>query len=116
MRQFVRFIPFLTLFNSLFALAGNVNVYSYASGSVTTSAYTILWASTPVSASHLEICDTSGHLLKIAVGATGSEFDIATVVVSGCIVIPIYVLKGTQLNIKAIDATASTGYNTVSLF
>lgn len=95
--------------------AGNVNSYSYAAGSVLTSAYTVLWSSTPVSSGSLQICDTSGHLLKIAKGATGSEIDICTVQVSGCVVVPLYLPSGTQLNIRAIDATASTGYNTIGL-
>lgn len=106
----------LILFAINTAHAGNVNSLSYSSTNVTTGAYVTQWASTPTSASHIQICDTSGHVLKIAVGAAGSEFDIATVQVSGCVVVPIYVAPGTRLSLKAIDANATTGYNTLAIF
>jgi len=111
-----KILSVLVFFSSLTASAvsSQVNVYSYSSGNVSTSAYTVLVASTPVSAGSLEICDTSTHLLKIATGKTGSELDVATVAVSGCVVIPIYIPIGTQLNIKAIDASATTGFNTIA--
>ena len=108
------YLLFLILLSQNVLAASNVNVFSYASSNVTTSAYTVLLKSTTTSASHLEICDTSAHLLKIATGATGSEVDVATTTVSGCVLIPIYLPIGTQLSIKAIDATASTGFNTVA--
>jgi hypothetical protein len=93
----------------------HVNSYSYASVNVTTSAYTVLWSSIPVSTSKIEVCDSSGKLLKIATGATGSEVDVFTVFVSGCVIIPIYLTIGTKLSIKAIDANATSGYNLMSL-
>lgn len=97
------------------AVVGKVNVYSYSSGNVSTSAYTVLLASMPYSSSHLEICDSSGHLLKIATGATGSEMDVASVPISGCIIVPLYIAAGTQISIKAIDANATTGFNVISI-
>lgn len=90
-----------------------INVLSYASTNVTTSAYVTLIASTP-SFSKLQITDTSGELLKIAVGAAGSEIDICTCAVSGSIIVPVYVVAGQRLSIKAINASATTGYNAVS--
>lgn len=91
-----------------------VNVHAYASTNVTTSAYVTLVASTPISSGRLQICDTSTKLLKLAIGEASSEMDIATVQVSGCVVVPYFLAPGLRLSIKAIDASATTGYNTVA--
>jgi hypothetical protein len=37
-----------------------------------------------------------------------------TVQVSGCVIVPYYLPAGTRLSIKAVDASATTGYNTLS--
>lgn len=92
-----------------------VHAHSYASTNVTTSAYVTLIASTTVSAKAVQVCDTSGKVLKIATGAAGSEVDRFTVQVSGCTVVSYYLAPGTRLAIEAIDASATSGYNTVSL-
>ncbi len=107
-------LAFLTV--PLFAAANTarVNVLAYASTNVTTSSYVELVASSPITVSKLQICDTSTKLLKIATGAAGSETDICTVQVSGCVVVPYFITSGTRLSIKAIDASATTGYNTLS--
>lgn len=100
----------------LFAAANTaqVNVLSYASTNVTTSAYVELVASSPISVSKLQICDTSTKLLKIASGAAGSETDRFTVQVSGCVVVPYFFVAGTRFSIKAVDASATTGYDALS--
>ena len=83
---------------------------------MTTSAYVPLVASTPVHVASLLVCDTSGHLIKIAVGAAGYEVDLATAPYNSCMILPIGpVLKlGSRISLKAIDATASSGYLTMS--
>ncbi len=91
-----------------------VNVLSYSSTNVTTSAYVQLVASSPITASKLQVCDTSTKILKIASGAVSSETDLFTVQVSGCVVLPYFLVAGTRLSIKAVDASATTGYNTLS--
>lgn len=106
-----------TLFTAICFGAANttqVNVLSYAGTNVTTSAYVELVASSPITVSRVQICDTSTKVLKIASGATSSEKDLFTVQVSGCVVVPYYLPAGTRLSIKAVDATASSGYNTLS--
>ena len=104
----------ITLLLPIFAQAGNVNYLSYASTNVTTSAYVTLVASSPIDTGHLEVCDSSGKVLKLAIGPANSEVDIAAVPISGCIIINTFIPAGKRLSIKALDATASTGYNTVS--
>jgi hypothetical protein len=101
---------------SISAFAGNVNSFSYSSTNVTTSAYVTLVSSTPIPSTQLIVCDNSGHILKIASGASGSEADIFTVALNSCLNLQFgaAIPAGTRLSIRAIDATASSGYNTVS--
>lgn len=105
----------LAALTSSAALAGNVATLSYASTNVTTGAYVTLLASTPISAKALEICDTSGRLIKLATGGSGSEVDIATVSPNSCVVVSQYLVPGTRISLRAIDATANSGYNATSL-
>lgn len=92
-----------------------VNVHSYSSGTVTTSVYVTLIAATAVACNKLEIYDSSTKILKIALGSAGNEVDICSCPVSGIAVIPYYIPKGSRISIIAVDATASTGYNVLSL-
>lgn len=97
------------------AVTSQVHVLSYAATNVTTAAYVVLIASTSVATSRLQILDTSGKILKLAIGASGSEVDICACPVSGNTVINYYVPQGSQISIEAIDASATTGYNVLSL-
>lgn len=86
----------------------------YTSTSVTTAAYTQLVASTSAAITHLSIFDSSGQAMILATGAAaseviklyippgGGEFDLA---------IPI----STRISIKALTATASSGYNLLNM-
>lgn len=116
LQRFLTIIAASLLAANSFAAANStqVNVLAYGTTNVTTSAYVTLVASSPISVSKLEVCDTSTKLLKIAVGAASSETDVFTVFVSGCVIVPIYLQSGTRLSIKAVDANATTGFNTVS--
>lgn len=92
-----------------------VNVLSYAGTNVTTSAYVTLVSSTPISVGRLQICDTSTQVLKIASGSSGNEQDLVAIGgVAGCVTIAEYIPAGVRLSIKAISASATTGFNTVS--
>lgn len=88
-----------------------VNVYSYTAGNVSVGVYTQLIASSKVSCSKLQITDTSGKILILATGAAGSEVDFCQCPVSGIIDVTTYFAPGTRFSIKAVDATATTGYN-----
>lgn len=109
----------LSLFFSCTTLAAantsQVNVFSYFLNNVTNSAYVTLLISTPFTVSKLEVCDTSGQVVKIASGIAGSEVDLFTNQVSGCVIIPIYLLGGQRLSIKGLGSSPVTsGLNTVS--
>jgi hypothetical protein len=99
-------------------ISGNVSVVSYSATNVPTNAYVSIGAM-PTSCRALQIIDTSGKIIKIATGAPGSEVDVATVVPSTNqtnfgIVIPIYIPAGQPISLKAVDATANSGYNLLS--
>ena len=90
---------------------------SYATTNATTSTYVTLTASTLTSSSTFFVCDTSGHFIKLAVGAAGSEVDFTGAPVSGCAEIETgkIVPQGARISFKALDATASSGGLMVSL-
>lgn len=92
-----------------------VAVTAYASTNVTTSAYLPIIAGTAVACSKLEITDTSGKVIKVAVGDQGNQKDICSAAVSGTVIVPVYIPAGSNVWLKAIDSTASTGFNVVSL-
>jgi hypothetical protein len=111
------FACFLSFFTASISFAGNVNSLSYSGTNVTTGAYVTYVASTSITASHIMICDTSGVLVKMAVGAAASEVDYFAVPISGCALFPFNppLPAGSRLSLKAISATASSGFNSSSL-
>lgn len=105
----------LLLAQNSFGATSKVITYAYASASVTSAAYVTLSASTPASTSYVQVCDTSGQLVKIAVGSAGNEVDIVTTPINGCSVVPYYISAGSRLSAKSISVTASTGFNAIGL-
>lgn len=94
----------------------NVNSLAYASTNVTTGAYVTLVASTPIATYALQLQDSSGQLIKIAVGAAGFEVDIGTMPVSGSLVLPVgQIPAGSRISLKSLSATANSGFASVSL-
>lgn len=85
-------------------------VLSYSSTNVGTSSYVSL-GTVPYSVSKIQVCDTSGELIKVASGASGAQVDLYTVQVSGCVIVPQYIVGGTALWLKSINSSASTGYH-----
>lgn len=109
----------LALFMFAFtAFAGNVSVYDYTVTAGSTSSYSTLISSTPITVSQIYVCDTSGKISKIAVGAAASEVDLFTSPVSACAIIPVnpYLVAGSRLSIKSGGSVAiTTGANSLSL-
>jgi len=81
----------------------------YTVTSVTTAAYTQLIASTSAAYSALEIFDSSGQTLKLAIGGAGSEVDQFLIFPGGNGRIPFTVAAGSRISIRAVSATASAG-------
>lgn len=83
--------------------------YNYAGGSVTTSAWTQVIASTAAAINYLCITDQSGEVMELGTGAAASETRVFLIArgFSGCI--PLTIASGTRIAVKAVSATASTG-------
>lgn len=90
--------------------------YDYTGGSVTTSAYTQLSASLTDHSSELEIFDSSGSTLYLAIGKAGSEQNLIQIVPGGSGRIACLLSKGARLSVKAIDTTASTGELVINIY
>lgn len=81
----------------------------YSSTSVTTAAYVQLVASTTSAVKQLQIFDSSGQAMIIATGAAASEVDQIYVPPGGG-VFNLAIAAGIRVSIKALTATANTGY------
>lgn len=81
----------------------------YTSTSVTTSAYTQLIASTSADYSAVEIFDSSGQTLKLAIGGSGSEVDQFLIFPGGNGRIPYTVASGSRISIRAVSGNATSG-------
>lgn len=90
---------------------------AYSTTNVTTGAYVTLSSSTPSSTSNLVIVDTSTQLMKLAIGIAGSEIDLCAFQGNGSpVIVPAYIPQGSRLSLKAISASATSGFNVVSYF
>lgn len=88
--------------------------YNYSTGNVTTAAWTQVIASVAADFNLVCITDQSGQVMELGVGASSSEIRIFMIApgFSGCI--PLRVVAGSRLSVKAVSATASSGYLTIS--
>lgn len=103
---------------SISVFASNVSSLAYSSTNVTTGAYVAFVASTPVTTRNIVLCDTSGQLIKLAVGAALSEVDLLINPLSGCFQYALTqaIPAGSRLSLRAISATANSGFASVSFF
>lgn len=88
----------------------------YTLSNVTTSAYTELIASTTATASRIEIFDSSGELMILAVGASSSEVDQLFIFPGGNGAIDLAIPASSRISVKAKTATASEGYLAINLY
>jgi hypothetical protein len=89
---------------------------SYASTSVTTSAYTQLIASTGAAYSAIEIFDSSGETLKLAIGGAGSEVDQFLIFPGGNGRLPYSIASGSRITVRAVSANATAGEICINLY
>lgn len=84
-------------------------VNDYSSTNVTTAAYVQLIASVPADVKQIEIFDSSGSALYLAIGAAASEVNKMIVFPGGNSRVPMQIPAGSRLSIKALDVNATTG-------
>jgi hypothetical protein len=92
--------------------------HSYAATNVTTAAWVEVVAATDEPCNAIEIFDSSGSILEIALGAAASEVAIPYNIPPGgsVIFLPIEIAKGSRISLRALDANATTGYFIANLF
>lgn len=86
----------------------------YTSTAVTTAAYVELVASLGATVNELEIFDSSGEALILAVGAALSEVDQIYIVPGGNGKIPLQIASGARVSIKALTGNANLGFITIN--
>jgi hypothetical protein len=88
----------------------------YGSVNVTTGAYVQLIASTSAQATMLEIFDSSGQTLVLAVGAAASEVDQFYINPGGNGQVQLLIPASSRVSIKAVTASATAGYINLNLY
>lgn len=88
----------------------------YSSTNVTTSAYVQLVASTASTVNKIEIFDSSGEALILAVGGAGSEVDQLYIFPGGNGPVDLAIPASSRISVKAKTATASSGFLAVNLY
>lgn len=86
----------------------------YSAGSVSTVAYTQLIASTSGVINQLDIFDSSGQTMVLAIGAAASEVDTYYIAPGGNGKIDLAIAAGSRISVKAVSATASVGELTIT--
>lgn len=99
------------------SLANSPTVTTYATP-VTSSAYVQIIASTSLAASLVELFDSSGVSIYLAVGAAGSEVNQLVIYPGGNGQVAITIPVGSRISYKAVSASAtgSTAYNVLNLY
>jgi hypothetical protein len=94
----------------------NQSFNDYSVTPVLTSAYVQLVASTATAATMLEIFDSSGEAMILAVGAAASEVDQFYIIPGGNGIVELAIPAGSRISIKAKTATASVGLSVINLY
>lgn len=88
----------------------------YTSTPVTTGAYVQLIASMPSAVKEIEIFDSSGETLVLAIGGIGSEVNKVYVFPGGNGRIPLQIAAAARLSVKAISNNATSGELTINFY
>ena len=92
------------------------NVHS--STNVTTTDWVQLDSALDAGASCLEIFDSSGSVLKLAIGASGAEVELPFYIMPGgnSQLIQVPLSAGQRLAVRAVDTNATTGQLLINLY
>lgn len=88
----------------------------YSSSSVSSAAYAELIASTGSEYGEIEIFDSSGQTLKLAIGSAGAEVDKFLIIPGGNGRIKYRIPSGSRVSIKAVSGTANAGEISMNLY
>jgi hypothetical protein len=88
----------------------------YSSTNVTTSAYVELDAALDGHTNEIEIFDSGGETMLLALGPVGSESDIMYIIPGGNGRIKLGLPQGARLSVKAVSGNVTTGELTMNLW
>lgn len=88
---------------------------AYASTNVTTGAYVQLIAATGAVTNRLQIFDSCGQTLKLAVGGSGSEVDQILIFPGGNGDVPLRIAAGARVSVRAVSGNCTTGELDINL-
>lgn len=88
----------------------------YSSTNVTTSAYVQLDAALNETSNEIEVFDSSGQTLVLAVGPASGESDFMYVFPGGLSRQKVTLPEGARLSIKAVSGNATSGEISINLF
>lgn len=90
---------------------------SIAGNTAATASYTQVIASTTYTSAGFCVINTSGSVIKVAVGGSGSEVDIPFYIPSSTlpIFVPKAIPKGSRISVRSVDTNGTTGVVVVNL-
>lgn len=88
----------------------------YSVTNVTTAAFVQLIASTVSVCTEIEIFDSSGQLLRLAIGAAAAETDLLYVFPGGNGRVPCVINASSRISIRAVTATANVGFIAINFY
>lgn len=96
---------------------GTENIYyDYVASPVTSASYVQLVASTIADVNKVEIFDSSGEVIILAVGAAASEVEQLLIFPGGNGSVDLYIPYGSRISIKAKNTTANSGFLAINLY
>lgn len=92
--------------------------HDYSGTNVTTGAWVEVIAATDKPCNAIEIFDSSGSILEIALGAAASEVALPYYILPGgsVLLLPFEIPKGSRVSLKALDADATAGFFILNTF
>lgn len=89
-----------------------------AGANIATNAWTELTSSLSAPVSAVEIFNSTGRVLKLAIGAAASEQELDYYILPGTVspIIPVSIAKSSRLSLKAMDSLADSGEVVINCF
>lgn len=109
----------LGLLFSAISFAGNPIIQTrtlYADTPVSISAWSQIVSYLPISATSVEVFDSSGQTLEIGIGSLGNERRLFIIFPGGNGFVPLPIPQGSRVSIRAISANATSGEQDVNFY
>lgn len=92
------------------------SITDYTGVPVTSAAYVTIVASTAASINLIELFDSSGVAIRLAVGAAASEVDQCIIIPGGNGQVPLAIPAGSRISYKAVSTSATAGFNVLNMY